>query len=120
MALSDTDKTVEFFQAKLEFTTGPVELEQLIETGEKINIVDVRYPDDFAKGHIPSAVNLPKDNWHTLKGLADNRVNIIYCYSGVCHLAAQAALYFAQHGFSVMELEGGFDEWKKHDLPVAA
>ncbi len=119
MTLVDTNKAVDFFRAKLEFTTGSVELEHMIEDGENIKIIDVRYPDDFAAGHIPGAVNLPKEKWDTLEGLSHDKVNIVYCYSQVCHLAAAAALEFAERGFSVMELEGGFDEWRKHDLPIA-
>ncbi len=119
MTLVDTNKAVDFFWAKLEFTTGSVELEHMIEDGENIKIIDVRFPEDFAAGHIPGAVNLPKGKWDTLEGLSHDKVNIVYCYSQVCHLAAAAALEFAERGFSVMELEGGFDEWRKHDLPIA-
>ena len=119
MTLVDTNKAVDFFRAKLEFTTGSVELEHMIEDGENIKIIDVRFPEDFAAGHIPGAVNLPKEKWDTLEGLSHDKVNIVYCYSQVCHLAAAAALEFAERGFSVMELEGGFDEWRKHDLPIA-
>ncbi len=119
MTLVDTNKAVDFFRAKLEFTTGSVELEHMIENGENIKIIDVRYPANFMTGHIPGAVNLPEEKWDTLEGLSHDKVNIVYCYSQVCHLAAAAALEFAERGFSVMELEGGFDEWRKHDLPIA-
>ena len=88
------NKAIDFFRAKLEFTTGPIELVQMIETNENINIVDVRYPDDFAAGHIPGAVNLPKEKWDALEGLAHDKVNIVYCYSQVCHLAARNAGLF--------------------------
>ncbi len=118
MTLVDTNKAVDFFRAKLEFTTGSVELEHMIEDGENIKIIDVRYPANFMTGHIPGAVNLPKEKWDTLEGLSRDKVNIVYCYSQVCHLAAAAALEFAERGFSVMELEGGFDEWQKHTLPI--
>jgi len=118
MTLVDTNKAVDFFRAKLEFTTGPVELQSLIEAEENIIIIDVRAAEDFATGHIPGAVNLPKDRWDTFDGLQHDKVNIVYCYSQVCHLAAEAALQFAEEGYCVMELEGGFDEWKRHELPI--
>ena len=53
ITLTDTRKAMEFFEAKLEFTTGPVELNSLIESGEYVNIIDVRSKEDFSKGHIP-------------------------------------------------------------------
>lgn len=113
-----TKKAVKFFRAKMNFTTGPSELSGMIKRHENINIVDVRMPDDYAKGHVPGAVNLPKDKWDTFAGLSRDRTNIIYCYSEACHLAADAAMHFAEQGYQVMELEGGFETWQQYDLPV--
>jgi len=45
-------------------------------------------------------------------------VNIIYCYSEDCHLAANACLEFSEKGVPVMDLEGGFESWKEHNLPI--
>ena len=116
MTLVDTRRATEFFEAKLNFTTGPAELDEMIRNGENISIIDVRRAEDYGDGRIPGAVNLPKDEWTTFSGLSKDRVNVIYCYSEVCHLAASAAKYFAEHDFHVMELEGGFEEWKRHGL----
>jgi rhodanese-related sulfurtransferase len=118
MNVTDTHSAVDYFKAKMEFTTGPVELKHKLDSDENINIIDVRYPADYAIGHIPTSHNLPKDQWTRLEGLSREKMNIIYCYSGVCHLAAAAALYFAEQGFPVMELEGGFAEWKNHEFPI--
>ena len=111
-------KAREYFEAKTSFTTGPAELNELIKSGEDIKIIDVRAVDDFGLGHIPGAINLPKEKWDTLIGLERDKINVVYCYSEVCHLAASAALGFADHGYRVMELEGGFDVWKEYNLPV--
>jgi rhodanese-related sulfurtransferase len=118
MTLVDTKKATEFFDAKLSFTTGPAELNGMMKRGENISIIDVRQPEDYAKGHIPGAASLPKDKWTSFTGLRKEKVNIVYCYSEVCHLAASAAKYFAEHDFPVMELEGGFQEWENYGLPV--
>ena len=118
MTLVDTQKATEYFEARLNFTTGPVELDQMIKSGENINVIDVRAAEDYDKGHVPGAVSLPKDEWTTFSGLSRDRINVIYCYSGVCHLAARAAKYFAENDFPVMELEGGFDQWTKHGFSV--
>jgi rhodanese-related sulfurtransferase len=111
-------KAARFFEAKMAFTTGPVELDGMIKQNENINIVDVRSPEDYATGHIPGAVNRPKGTWVSSAGLSKGKNNIIYCYSEVCHLAAAAAREFASRGYPVMELEGGFEEWQSHHLPV--
>jgi rhodanese-related sulfurtransferase len=118
MLLMNPRRATKFFKAKLDFTTGPVELRNMIDDEENINIIDVRHPEDFEKGHIPNAINSYRALDPTYGALYRDRVNIIYCYSEECHLAAEAAMDFAEHGFSVMELEGGFDAWQKHDLPI--
>ena len=118
MTLVSTKRALEFFEAKMEFTTSPVELSGMMERDENINIIDVRLPEDFAKGHIPGAVSLPKDNWDAFSDLSRDKTNIIYCYSQVCHLAAAAAKHFSERDYPVMELEGGFEEWQRHNLPV--
>lgn len=117
VTLTDPAKAKEYFAAKMAFTTGPVELNRALKTNE-FAVIDVRAEEDYAKGHIPGAVNLPKTKWSTLTGLRKDKTNVLYCYSQVCHLAATAALEFAGQGFPVMELEGGFDEWREHDLAI--
>ena len=113
----DSTKAKEYFEAKMAFTTGPVELERMMEHNE-VNVVDVRAAEDYAAGHIPGAVNLPKDQWPTLAGLRKDKTNVLYCYSHVCHLAAAAAMEFAAKGFPVMELEGGWRWWKEDGFAI--
>jgi rhodanese-related sulfurtransferase len=118
VTMTDTQKAVEYFEAKLEFTTGPAELNSKIERDESINIIDVRREEDYRKGHIPGAINLPKSRWDSLEGLSRDRTNVVYCYTQQCHLAASACKFFAEHGFPVMELEGGFEAWRAYPLTV--
>lgn len=115
--IHDPAKAKEYFEAKMAFTTGPVELERMVRGGE-VNVVDVRASEDYNEGHIPGAINLPKDRWQTLQGLRKDKINVLYCYSQVCHLAAAAAVEFAGKGYPVMELEGGFRTWKEHEFDV--
>lgn len=114
----DPVKAKKFFEDKITFTTGPIEVEHMIKEDDDINIVDVRAAEDYEEGHIPGAVNLPQEKWETLDGLERDKTNILYCYSHVCHLAAKAAVEFAGRGFPVMEMDGGFKAWKDYDLEV--
>ena len=113
----DPAKAKEFFEAKMAFTTGPVELERMMKNKE-VNVVDVRAAEDYAKGHIPGAINLPHDQWSTMQGLRKDKINVLYCYSIVCHLAATAAVEFAGQGYPVMELDGGWRWWKDDGYDV--
>jgi rhodanese-related sulfurtransferase len=113
------EKAKAYFEDKLAFSTGPVELDRWIKSREdNLVVVDVRAAEDFAKGHIPGAVNIPKGQWGNPRGLSTDKTNVIYCYNQPCHLAANACVQFAGKGYPVMELEGGFAAWKENDLDI--
>jgi rhodanese-related sulfurtransferase len=115
----DPARAKAFFEQKVAFTTGPVELDQLLKGDQNhVTVIDVREAEDFAKGHIPGAINVPKADWDSVTELSKDKTNVVYCYSQVCHLAAKACLAFAVKGFPVMELEGGFEGWKDHDMQI--
>jgi len=108
-----------YFHDKVCFSTGPAELYQQIKQHDpSINIIDVRSGNDFEKGHIPHACSLPMNKWSTMQGLQKDKVNIVYCYHEDCHLAAKAALQFAEKGFPVMELDGGWASWQQGHFDV--
>jgi rhodanese-related sulfurtransferase len=107
-----------YFQDKLQFTTGPVELDRMLTEKQELVVIDVRDAEDYEQGHVPGAINLPKEKWTTLQGLNKNKQNILYCYSQVCHLAAKAAAQFAEAGYPVMELEGGWKTYQEHQLKI--
>jgi rhodanese-related sulfurtransferase len=114
---TDTARALAYFEDKLAFTTGPIELDRERRKGDRV-IVDVRAAEDYAKGHIPGAISLPEDKWGRFEGLDHDRLNVLYCYSQVCHLAAKAAVKFATQGYPVQELEGGFKGWEQHQLEI--
>lgn len=116
MANYDLEKAREYFAAKMAFTTGPHELNGA-NKGD-ITIVDLRFPSDYKQAHIPSAVNLPKGKWNRPAGLSRDKLNVLYCYSQTCHLAAEAALELAAQGYRVVEMEGGFEAWQKSNFAV--
>jgi len=113
--VSDPQKARAYFENKVAFTTGPVELSHILGT---VNVVDVREAEDYEKGHVPGAINLPKGTWENPRGLAKDKPNIVYCYTQQCHLAAHACIAFAAKGYPVMELEGGFEAWEQNELNV--
>jgi rhodanese-related sulfurtransferase len=114
----DFEQAKAHFATKLAFTTGTHELQGMIERGDDIIIVDVRLPSDYRQGHIPGAINLPNGKWYNPVGLSKDKLNVLYCYSQTCHLAAQAALELTAQGFPVMEMEGGFATWAEGGYPV--
>ena len=117
LKMNSPNEARQYFSNKLAFTTGPVELAQNLNR-DNIVVVDVREAEDYRKGHVPGALNLPHDRWASLEGLRKEALNVLYCYSQQCHLAATAAVEFAGKGFSVMEMDGGFEAWKENDLEI--
>ncbi len=115
----DLKRSKAYFEAKMGFTTGPVELERMMKSeNNDFIVVDVRASEDYEEGHIPGAINLPKEKWDACEGLERDKINVLYCYSQVCHLAATAALEFIDKGYAVMELEGGFQTWKDLEMEI--
>jgi rhodanese-related sulfurtransferase len=117
--IPDPAKARAYFEDKVMFTTGPIELERMIRSKENnITVVDVREAEDFEKEHVPGAINLPMEKWQSLEGLQKDKTNIVYCYTQTCHLAAKACRLFANRGYPVMEMDGGFKAWKDYELDV--
>src|SRR5689334_25200166 len=88
LQVQDPARACAYFENKLAFTTGPVELERMIKSGDNhFTVVDVRAAEDYAKGHIPGAINLPEGSWERPNGLSKDKTNFVYCYTIVCHLA---------------------------------
>lgn len=121
----DFDRAQAFFQDRLSFTTGTHELEVLINGDTdpaSYQVVDVRFPDDYAQSRIPGAINLPMPKWGNQRYL-ETHLNkdatlYLYCYTPTCHLAAQAAAQLAAAGYRVVEVEGGWSTWLASEYAV--
>ena len=114
MSNYDLARAREHFESRLAFTTGVHELDYLVQHPQgDFTVVDVRFPGDYAAGHVPGAINLPKGKWQNPKGLRKEATHYLYCYDQTCHLAAEAAAELAKQGYKVVEVEGGFDRWQQ-------
>ncbi len=117
----DFTRAAAYFDDKTGFTTGVHELEVLINSNSdkhSYQIVDARYPKDYAAGHVPGAVNLRKANWANPTGLDKNATLYLYCYTQTCHMAAEAAVELLRRGYRVVEVEGGWQTWVDNGYPV--
>lgn len=99
---------------------SPAEAKEKIDSGAPLFILDVREPDEFKKGHIPKAVNIPR-------GLLEFKVSstipnkdaqiIAYCKSGGRSCLACDTLQ--ELGYKNVEsVAGGWDAWLKAGYPV--
>lgn len=114
-----------FFEDRIGFTTGTHELDVLL-SGDTdpaaYQVVDVRFPDDYALGHVPGAINLPMAKWDNRRYLEEqldkDATLYLYCYTPTCHLAAQAAVKLTAAGYRVVEVEGGWEDWQQRGYAV--
>ncbi len=77
-------------------------------------LLDVRTPDEFAKGHVPGAINIPYDEipnrLDELEGGKDRAV-VVYCESG--KRAGKAESTLAAQGYTNLHhLEGDMKGWR--------
>lgn len=112
---------VQYFQAKLAFEMTPWSLKDLLDkTPDQVCLLDVRAPEHFLAGHIPTALNVPLAKLVSkLKTLPKGKLIVTYCSNLTCGLAPKAALELAQKGFKVMQLMGGMATWQEQGFPVA-
>jgi NADPH-dependent 2,4-dienoyl-CoA reductase/sulfur reductase-like enzyme/rhodanese-related sulfurtransferase len=79
-------------------------------------VLDVREPDEFARGHVPGSVNLPLSQMRERYGDLPQDREIWVCCS-VGQRAYYATRFLAQHGYHVRNLSGGYTTYR--DLKAA-
>src|SRR6185369_9245402 len=84
-----------------------------------VTVLDVRPEDEFALGHLPSALNIPLSELERRIGeLPKTREVIAYCRGPYCVLSFEAVAELRARGYRVRRLEDGYPEWKAAGLPV--
>jgi rhodanese-related sulfurtransferase len=93
------------------------QFEKMRRVGVQMNVIDVRTPEEIAKGKIPGAVEMDYEGGdfeEGLDGLQKELSYIIYCRTG--RRSSEAAELMVQKGFrSVYNLEGGYEAWVLED-----
>ena len=97
----------------------PRELQQLMDSGKQVALIDVREPAEWDINHIDGAQLIPKSSIDSGEGLAKlphDRMPVLYCKTGVRSAEALAALKKA--GFAdAVHLQGGIVAWAKQMQP---
>jgi adenylyltransferase/sulfurtransferase len=106
-------------QAAAGATVTPRELRDLIDSGQKLALIDVREPVEWEINHIEGAELIPKSTLESGAGLAklpQDRIPVLYCKTGV--RSAEALLALKKAGFSdALHLQGGITAWAKQFEP---
>jgi monothiol glutaredoxin len=88
------------------------ELKALFEKGEKVDVFDVRTPEELAKAKLPIAVHLDLAGEKKLLALPKDAKIVFVCHHG--QRSRQAAERLVREGWrNVFNLDGGIDAWSR-------
>ncbi len=106
---------VEFYQHKLQFETDSFDVNEKLDQGANIVVVDARAPEAYALEYIPTAINLhhKKMTAESTAELDQEVLYVTYCDGIGCNASTKGALKMTELGFKVKELMGGLDWWKR-------
>ncbi len=91
----------------------------LTERRDEVQVVDVRWPNEWEAGHIDGAVHVPVDDLDDhLDELDRSRPVVTVCRSG--SRSTDAARALEAEGFQAESLDGGLLAWEESGLPFAA
>lgn len=95
----------------------PAELRARLARGDDLQLVDVREPGEWAIGHLPGSVLIPRGELAArLSELDPARPVVCICHHGIRSLHAAALLH--ARGFEhVLDLSGGLERWAREVDP---
>ena len=100
-------------------TTSAEALFEILNDGDESNdpvILSVRGPDDYAKGHIAGAINIPWKQLadpESLAQLPPDQPIVVYCYTG--HTGQLSTTILATLGYDATNLKYGMMGWTQDD-----
>lgn len=88
----------------------PEEVNEMLQNGNEMSIIDVRGPEEVAEGKIPGAYNLPVNELQSRMNELDNDTeHIIVCHSG--GRSSMASMVLKSNGYNVLNMTGGMSAW---------
>lgn len=84
------------------------DVKALLDSGaDKYQIIDLRLAEDYAKGYVKGAINVPLANLpEAMKTLPKDKTLVLYCYSG--QTAAMSTVPLKVEGFKLISISTGF------------
>ena len=111
---------IQHYEDKLKYETDSWDLNEAMQNGERVVVIDARSPEAFAEGHIPGAISFPHRtmNADSTADLDRETLYVTYCDGIGCNASTKGALNMARLGFRVKELMGGLDWWKRDGYSI--
>jgi len=102
-------------------TVSVQEISKKMESGQRVVILDVRTPQEFAgeTGHLEGAIPLPvQDLTMRLDELKPFEKDTIVVYCRTDNRSRSAASILVENGFTAVRMKGGITAWRAAELPV--
>jgi rhodanese-related sulfurtransferase len=99
---------------------------QLHQSGKAL-VFDARPSFIYNFGHVPGAINLPKNRCDAAiskreseirSALAAGKTIVVYCTGATCPDAQTVAMHISGFGHPAIVFPGGWDDWKEAGMPV--
>jgi len=99
------------------------DLKAEMESGKsKVLVVDARTAEEYRKGHLPGAINIPPELFSSMVGYlpSNKRIPLVfYCRGYNCTLSQSAAIEALRSGYTNVRLfRGGYPEWSQKGYKV--
>jgi rhodanese-related sulfurtransferase/DNA-binding transcriptional ArsR family regulator len=121
--LAEVERLVEAYIGSLDGLEAVTreELYGRLSSGDDLFVIDVRPGEEFAAGHLPSAVSIPLEELKKrLHQVPKDREVVAYCRGPYCAFAPEAVAHLRAEGYRARQLEDGLPEWAAAGLPVEA
>ena len=114
------DELLQEAGAGVQFVSPDVVADMLVQKDPSLRLIDVRTPEEFARGHIRQSKLIPLSNFGEqlpLAKLKQDKPVLIVCESGM--RARRAAAMLDKQGYTdVAVLDGGVRSWQEAQLPL--
>jgi rhodanese-related sulfurtransferase len=103
--------------SKLKYKNSNIQLDELQKKMKKggILLIDVRSKEEYKKGHIPEAVNIPYNEIESFK-FPKNKELIVYCRGPMCLLSVNALNFLQSREMNVTRFGGGYSQWEMREV----
>lgn len=108
------------YENKLRWEIDSWDLNEGRENGRNVVVIDARGAAAFEAEHIPDAISLPHREMTeaSTAGLERDALYVTYCDGIGCNASTKGALNMTRLGFTVKELIGGLDWWRRDGYPT--
>ena len=109
------------YESKLAYEMDSWDVYAALEAGEDLVVVDGRAKAAYEIEHIPGSINLPHKEicFDTTESLDKTKTYVCYCDGIGCNASTKTAVKLLTLGFTVKELIGGLDWWKRDGYATA-